>query len=84
MSRPPTTTRPEVAVSMPPRMFSAVVLPAPDCPRITVSSPRSAVKLASSSARIVVRPDGYSLTTRSNSIYAIMHLPAHVTDVILK
>ena len=43
---PITTTVPLVAVSMPPRMLSAVVLPAPDWPRITLSLPSSAVKLA--------------------------------------
>ena len=49
-SRPSTVTVPEVAVSMPPKMLSAVVLPAPEAPKMMASSPRSTVKLAPSSA----------------------------------
>ena len=68
MSRPSTTTRPLVAVSMPPKMLSAVVLPAPDAPKITASSPRSTSKLAPSSARTSPSPEPYTLVTSENSM----------------
>ena len=50
MSRPATNTSPDVGESMPPKMLSAVVLPAPDAPKMTASSPCSAWNVAPSSA----------------------------------
>ena len=70
-------TVPDVAVSMPPKMLSAVVLPAPDAPRMTASSPRSTVKFAPSSALICDSPAPYVLTTLLNSMYA-MGPPSYV------
>ena len=66
--RPSTTTWPLVGVSIPPRMLRAVVLPAPEAPRITASSPFSTVKLASSRARSFWLPAAYSLTMWENSM----------------
>ena len=67
MSRLSTTTRPLVAVSMPPKMLSAGLL-APDAPKITASSPRSTSKLAPSSARTSPSPEPYTLVTSENSM----------------
>ena len=66
-----TITFPLVAESIPPSMFRVVVFPAPLGPTITTSSPFSILKLALSSALIVISPILYSLHTFLNSMYGI-------------
>ena len=54
MLTPSTRISPEVAVSIPPRIFNTVVFPAPLGPTITTNSPFSMVKLIPSTAWMVI------------------------------
>ena len=67
MSRPSSSTLPEVSVSMPPRMLSSVVLPAPDAPTMTQISPFSISKVMSRRASMVTSPMRYCFLTLRNS-----------------
>ena len=72
---PSTITSPNVGLSIPPKIFKQVVLPAPEGPKIQTSSPLLIVKLASCKALIVTSPIKYFLETFLNSIIAITSLP---------
>ena len=61
------TTRPLVSVSIPPSIFRSVVLPAPDSPTTTASSPFFTVKLASAKASISTSPTRYTFLTFSKT-----------------
>ena len=50
ISLPSINTSPDVGLSIPPKIFKAVVLPAPDGPSITTNSPFSMEKDVSFSA----------------------------------
>ena len=53
---PSTVMVPLVQLSMPPKMFSTVVLPAPEGPTTTTNSPLSTVKEMSLTAVMVTSP----------------------------
>ena len=77
---PSTHTLPLVAVSIPPRMFRTVVLPAPLGPTITANSPLEMLKLISSTAMIFTSFVPYILDT-----FAIYHAPvSDFSDVLNK
>jgi len=56
MSRPATTIRPLVGESRAPIMFSSVVLPLPDGPRMTTNSSGAIESVTSASAAMVASP----------------------------
>ena len=68
ISVPSTTTEPEVSVSMPPRIFSTVVLPAPEGPTIITNCPLSISRLTPSQAFMALSPTLYVFTTSFNEI----------------
>ncbi len=85
MSLPSTRIVPPSEVSIPPRRFRTVVLPAPEAPTTTAKSPFSMVKSTPSTAVIVTSPIWYLFCTLLNSINDILSspVPSLVCSVIL-
>ena len=73
MSRPSSTMEPDVGESMPPSMLRSVVLPAPEGPTMTTSSPRSMAKSMPSTAATCTSPIWYTFRTSQNSTKATIH-----------
>ena len=62
---------PDEQASIPPNMFKSVVLPAPEGPTTTTSSPRSMSKVMPSTAATSTSPMRYTLRTSRNSTNAM-------------
>ena len=62
---------PDEQASIPPNMFKSVVLPAPEGPTTTTSSPRSMSKVMPSTAATSTSPMRYTLSTSRNSTNAM-------------
>src|SRR5580700_567401 len=56
MSRPATSTRPELGLSSPPRICNSVVLPEPEAPTMATRSPAAICKLAPASTFSISGP----------------------------